>query len=147
MWTVTTWFGAVWSDRIGRIRVYAIGYTLAILWVYPMFLLVNQGTLTLVGIALVGVAIPQGLTYGPQSALYAEMFPAQIRLSGASLAYAIGAILGGAFSPTIAEFLSQQTGTVVSVAFYLGVTSAISLATILTIKDRSQEPLHSISGH
>ena len=147
VWTVTTWFGAVWSDRIGRIRVYAIGYTLAILWVYPMFLLVNQGTLTLVGIALVGVAIPQGLTYGPQSALYAEMFPAQIRLSGASLAYAIGAILGGAFSPTIAEFLSQQTGTVVSVAFYLGVTSAISLATILTIKDRSQEPLHSISGH
>ena len=64
----------------------------------PDVLLVNQGTLTLVGIALVGVAIPQGLTYGPQSALYAEMFPAQIRLSGASLAYAIGAILGGAFA-------------------------------------------------
>ena len=58
-----------------------------------------------------------------------------------------GAILGGAFSPTIAEFLSQQYGTVVSVAFYLGVMSLISLVTVLTIKDRSQEPLHSISGH
>jgi MFS family permease len=112
-----------------------------------MFLLVQQGTLVAIAIALVGVAIPQGLTYGPQSALFAEMFPARIRLSGASLAYAIGAILGGAFSPTIAEYLSQSTGTVVSVAFYLAVMSAISLATVLTIKDRSQEPLHSISGH
>ncbi|MGB8380759.1 MAG: MFS transporter [Dermatophilaceae bacterium] len=147
VWTVTTWFGAVWSDRIGRVKVYALGYVLAILWVYPMFLLVQQGTLTSVAIALVGVAIPQGLTYGPQSALYAEMFPARIRLSGASLAYAFGAILGGAFSPTIAEFLSQQYGSVVSVAFYLGVMSLVSLITVLTIKDRSQEPLHSITGH
>jgi MFS family permease len=144
---VTTWTGAVLSDRVGRIKVYAVGYILAILWVYPMFVLVQQGTLVAVAIALIGVTIPQGLTYGPQSALFAEMFPARIRLSGASLAYAIGAILGGAFSPTIAEFLSQQSGTVVSVAFYLGVMSIISLATVLTIKDRSQEPLHSISGH
>jgi MFS family permease len=146
-WAVTTWTGAVLSDRVGRIKVYAVGYILAILWVYPMFVLVQQGTLVAVAIALIGVTIPQGLTYGPQSALFAEMFPARIRLSGASLAYAIGAILGGAFSPTIAEFLSQQSGTVVSVAFYLGVMSIISLATVLTIKDRSQEPLHSISGH
>jgi MFS family permease len=147
IWLASTWVGAVWSDRVGRIRVYAVGYVLAILWVFPMFLLVQQGTLVAIAIALVGVAIPQGLTYGPQSALFAEMFPARIRLSGASLAYAIGAILGGAFSPTIAEYLSQSTGTVVSVAFYLAVMSAISLATVLTIKDRSQEPLHSISGH
>ncbi len=147
VWIVSTWFGAVLSDRIGRIKVYVIGYILAIIWVFPMFVLIQQGTLASVAIALVGVAIPQGLTYGPQSALFAEMFPARIRLSGVSLAYAVGAILGGAFAPTIAEYLSQRTGTVVSVAFYLAATSLISLLTVLTIKDRSKEPLHTASGH
>ncbi len=147
IWFASTWIGANLSDRIGRVKVYTIGYVFSILWVFPMFLLLREPNLAMVAIALMVTGIPQGLTYGPQSALYAEMFPASIRLSGVSLAYAIGAILGGAFSPTIAEFLTQQFGTVTSVGFYLATWALISLVTVNTIKDRSQEPLHTISGH
>lgn len=147
VWFASTWVGANLSDRIGRVKVYIIGYVLTILWVFPMFFMLRAGGLAWVAVALVGTAIPQGLTYGPQSALYAEMFPAAIRLSGVSLAYAIGAILGGAFSPTIAEYLTQTFGSVISVAFYLVVWSLISLVAVSMIKDRSKDPLHTISGH
>ena len=147
VWFVSTWIAANLSDRIGRVRTYTIGYVFAVLWILPMFLLLNGGNLLTVAIALIVTGIPQGITYGPQSALYAEMFPAAIRLSGVSLAYAIGAILGGAFSPTIAEWLTTQFGSVVWVSAYLIVWALISLVTVNTIKDRSQEPLHTISGH
>ena len=54
-----------------------------------------------------------GLSYGPQASLYAEMFPANVRYSGVSIGYALGAILGGAFAPMIAEALISSTGQVV----------------------------------
>jgi MFS family permease len=56
------------------------------------------------------LTIGLGFTYGPQAALYAELFPASIRFSGVSISYAIGAILGGAFAPTIAQAIVQATG-------------------------------------
>ena len=45
------------------------------------------------------IPLPLGLTYGPQAALYAEMFPAGVRYSGISVGYALGSILGGASRP------------------------------------------------
>lgn len=50
-----------------------------------------------------------------------ELFPASIRFSGVSISYALGAVLGGAFSPTIATALVQATGSTTSVAIYLAI--------------------------
>ena len=60
--------------------------------------------------ALVILALPLGLTYGPQAALYAEMFPAGVRYSGISVGYALGSILGGAFAAMIAQWIISATG-------------------------------------
>ena len=57
------------------------------------------------------------------SAMYAEMFPVAVRYSGVSIGYALGAILGGAFAPTIAEILMQSTGWSVSVGIYIMVSA------------------------
>ncbi len=147
VWMGSTWFAANLSDRIGRVRVYTIGYVATILWAFPLFFLLRYGTLTSVAVALVVTAVPLGFTYGPQSAMYAELFPASVRLSGVSLAYAVGAILGGAFSPTVAQYLTQSFNTVVAVAFYLAFLSVVSLTAVLTIRDRYKEPLRTMSGH
>lgn len=45
---------------------------------------------------------------------HGELFPAYIRFSGVATSYALGAILGGAFAPTIATALVQAIGTTVS---------------------------------
>lgn len=140
VWIGCTYVGAWWSDRSGRPIVYKAGYAMLFVLLLPQFWLLSQGTALSVGVALLTLAVPLGLTYGPQSALFAEMFPARIRLSGASLAYAVGAVLGGAFAPMIAEALTQGFGTVLAVAPYLMGMALVSLVTAFFLTDRSGGP-------
>jgi MFS family permease len=146
LWLLFTYVGAAWSDRVGRPRVYKLGYALMAVLIYPQFLLISTGTELGTGLALLTMAVPLGVTYGPQSAMFAEMFPAHIRLSGVSLAYAVGAVLGGAFAPMIAEALTQGFGTVVAVAPYLIVMTLISFITVFFVTDRSREPQETMSA-
>ena len=81
------------------------------------------------------------MTYGAQAAFYSELFPASIRFSGVSISYAIGAILGGAFSPLIASWLISMTGSTAAVAFYLAAMTLIGLGATLILRDRSGIPL------
>ena len=60
---------------------------------YP---LVNTGSIGLLFMGLAILTVGLGLTYGPQAALYSELFPASVRFSGVSISYAIGAIIGAA---------------------------------------------------
>ncbi|MGW5969813.1 MFS transporter [Streptomyces sp. NPDC055186] len=145
VWIAFTYVGARWSDLSGRPVVYKFGYSMLFVLLLPQFWLLSQGTGPGVGVALLTLAVPLGLTYGPQSALFAEMFPARIRLSGASLAYAVGAVLGGAFAPMIAEALTQGFGTVIAVAPYLMGMALISLVTAFFLTDRSAEPQESMA--
>ncbi len=75
-----------------------------------------------------------GLSYGAQSALFAGLFPTNVRYSGSSLAYAFGAILGGGFAPFIATWLVLKTGTGVSVGVYMLAMVAISLVASIMIR-------------
>ncbi len=79
--------------------------------VFPLFWLINTGSLPMLYLALRLFAVGLGLSYGPQAAWYWELFPASVRFSGVSISYAIGAILGGAFAPTIAHALVQTGGS------------------------------------
>ncbi|GAB3484247.1 MFS transporter [Nocardiopsis coralliicola] len=135
-WIASTWYGAALSDRIGRPRTFVIGYAAVIVWLLPMFWLVGTGRYGAVLAALLVFGLLMGLSYGALAALYAEHFPAPVRLSGASIAYAIGAILGGAFAPMIATWLESELQSVLAVAGYLAVLAAISLAVAFTFPDR-----------
>ncbi len=105
-----------------------------------LFPLVNSGSIVLLTIGLMLLTVGLGLTYGPQAALYAELFPASIRFSGVSIAYALGAI-SVARSPTIATPLVESTGTTVSVTVYLAIMAVLGLvATPLLLRDRSGIP-------
>ncbi|CAH0224614.1 Inner membrane metabolite transport protein YhjE [Arthrobacter sp. Bi26] len=118
-WLVFTMVGGHLSDRWGRIKTVKVGYILMFVWMVPLFLLIDAANVWLYLLALVGLTIGNGLTYGPLSALFAEMFPAEIRYSGISIAYAIGAILGGAFAPLAAEWLLGATQSSLSIAAYI----------------------------
>jgi len=109
--------------------------------VFLLFPLVNTGEVGLLALGLVILTVGLGFTYGPQAALYAELFPASIRFSGVSISYAIGAILGGAFAPTIATALVQATGSTQAVTWYLAGMTALGLLATLLLRDRSGIPL------
>jgi MFS family permease len=140
-WLISTLAGGWLSDRYGRIRVYQIGFVIQLAWMFPFFALVNTRDVGLLVLALVLFSVGLGFTYGPQAALYAELYPTRVRYSGAAISYAFGAVLGGAFAPTIAEALQSSTGTVYSVGVYLAVMTAIGLVTSFFIKDQPGKPL------
>ncbi|NAZ74258.1 MFS transporter [Kineococcus sp. T13] len=136
VWLASTWTAGVVSDRIGRRNTYIVGWICQLAAIFPMFALVNSGDILLLALGLGLFSIGIGLTYGPQSAFFSELFPASIRYSGVSISYALGAILGGAFAPTIATALVQRTGTVHSVGWYLSALTVIAFAATLLIRDR-----------
>ncbi|KAB3522745.1 MFS transporter [Corynebacterium sp. zg254] len=126
-WTVFTLLSGSLSDRIGRTQTFTIGYILLVAAIFPAWLLVDAANIWLFATALLILTPGLALSYGPQSALYAELFPREIRYSGVSISYAIGAILGGAFAPMIAQMLLGRTGSTLSIGVYLVVLYAIAL--------------------
>ncbi|SEF37456.1 Predicted arabinose efflux permease, MFS family [Amycolatopsis pretoriensis] len=140
-WLVSTLVGGWLADRVGRITVYRIGFAVQLVWMVPFFALLDTANAGLLVLALVLFSVGLGFTYGPQAALYAEMYPTRVRYSGAALSYAIGAVLGGAFAPTIAEALQSSTGTVYSVCAYLAGMTLIGLVATFFVRDRRDVPL------
>ncbi|MGX5697748.1 MFS transporter [Agromyces soli] len=140
-WLLSTWFAGWLSDRIGRRSTYLIGWIMQLVGVFLLFPLVNTGSIWLLFAGLAILTIGLGFTYGPQAALYSELFPASIRFSGVSISYAIGAIIGGAFAPTIASALVQATGSTVSVTWYLAGMTLVGLVATLLLRDRTGIPL------
>jgi len=141
-WLVFTLWGGAVSDRLGRVRTFQIGYTFLALWAVPMWFLIDTGDIVWYFVALFVMTFGLGLSYGPQASLYAEMFPANVRYSGVSIGYALGAILGGAFAPMIAEALMGATGQSWTIGVYIAVAALISLAGVSLVKETKGVDLH-----
>ena len=145
VWFLATLLSGYMADWIGRKTTFVIGFLWMIVLTFPLFFFVragietNQSWLLIIGMSLMAVGL--GLTYGPQSAWYAESFPASVRTSGVSISYALGAILGGAFSPLIAAALVEQWGTTLAVSTYLTVMTVIGLTAALIVRDRQGIPM------
>jgi MFS family permease len=93
-WLIFTLAGGWLSDKIGRVKTFLTGYAIVFVWMIPMFALIGTKNIVLYGVALFVLTIGLGLSYGPMSVMYAEMFPANVRYSGISIGYAFGSILG-----------------------------------------------------
>ncbi|MBQ7804799.1 MFS transporter, partial [Rhodococcus sp. (in: high G+C Gram-positive bacteria)] len=140
-WGVFTMIGAYWSDRRGRTTVMNVGNLAMVLFAVPFFLLIDTGNLGWIYVAMILFSVGLGLSYGPQPALFAELFPASIRYSGASISYAVGTIFGGAFAPTVAQWLLGKTGGTLAISIYLALLAAVSFVATMLIKDRSGRDL------
>lgn len=137
-WTaLTLWAGSL-SDRIGRTQAFTLGYVILFVVMIPVFLMIDTGNIVLFGLGLLLLIPGLALSYGPQSALYAELFPREIRFSGVSISYALGAILGGAFAPMIATMIAERTGVFWLIAVYLMALTIIALIALA----RSPKDLH-----
>jgi MFS family permease len=72
------------------------------------------------------------MTYGPIGTLLAELFPAQVRYTGASLAFNLAGILGASLAPYIATWLATNHG-LQYVGYYLSGAALLSLVALLLI--------------
>lgn len=140
-WMLSTAFAGFISDYLGRKNTFIIGFTLQAIGAFLLFPLVNSADLGKIYGALLFLTLGLGLTYGQVGATYAELFPASIRASGASITYALGSIFGGAFAPTIAASLYSQTGSTWAITGYLVTASVIGLLVALCLRERKGIPL------
>ncbi|SAK67979.1 major facilitator transporter [Caballeronia catudaia] len=123
------------SDRIGRARIYFWGSLATGLSAFLGFwLMKNSGGNTM--LAWLAVVIPLGVVYasiyGPEAALFSELFDAKVRYSGISFVYQFSGIFASGISPIIATWLLQRNGgdpwMIAGYCLAAGVISALSAA-------------------
>ncbi|GEP03894.1 MFS transporter [Methylobacterium oxalidis] len=101
------------SDRLGRTRVYAWGSLVTGLSAFPAFwiFLAHPESTTAIWLALI---VPFGIlyasVYGPEAALFSELFPARVRYTGISFVYQFSGIFASGLTPIIATALLQVSG-------------------------------------
>lgn len=120
-------FGGL-SDHWGRKKLFMAGLVLTGLWSLAFFPLLQTLSYPLILIALTGQLLCLSVMYGPQAALFAELFPVEVRYSGASLGYQLGAVLGGGFAPIIATALFARYASTWPIAAFLFLVCCISLS-------------------
>jgi len=129
---------ALLADRHGR-RTAMILVSIAIaafgLAFGPLF---GSGQLALVILFMVLGQCLIGMTYGPLGTLLSEMFPAEVRYTGASLTFNLAGILGASLAPYIATWLATSYG-LQYVGWYLSAAAALSLAALLMTGGTRQE--------
>jgi MHS family shikimate/dehydroshikimate transporter-like MFS transporter len=110
------------SDRMGRRIIYLLGCVAAICLSFPVFWAIETREPVIVVLAFViGMSIGHGIMYGVQASFLSEMFPSNLRYSGASLGYQLAAPVGGGLVPLAA-------GTIVGLTH--GATWPVSLLMI-----------------
>ncbi|PIK73545.1 histidine kinase, partial [Methylobacterium frigidaeris] len=114
------------SDRIDPTRVLIVGCAGTIVSGILLAPMLGSGSLVTTFVFLAFALWVMGFVNGPLGAWLPSLFPPRVRYSGTSVAFNVGGIVGGAFSPMIAQGLAEQSG-LTAVGFYLALTGGISL--------------------
>ena len=129
---------AVVADRIGRRKILMLATALIAVFGFFFSFFLNSGQNSLITtFVCMGMAL-MGFTYGPLGTFLSELFPTQLRYTGASLTFNLAGILGAAFAPMIAIWLATNYN-LTYVGFYLTVTATVSLLAFLIIKKDKQK--------
>ena len=130
-----------YSDRHGRKGVFMLGAILTAIWSFAIFPLVDTGSFWMIVLAISFGLVFVSMMYGPQAAFFTELFSTEVRYSGATLGYQFGAILGGAFAPTIAALLWNDYG-IIWVSVYIAFASLLTIISVLFLTETFQRDLN-----
>ncbi len=125
---------SAYSDRYGRKGIFILGSITTAIWAFALFPLVDTGNFWLTVLAITFGLVFIAMMYGPQAAFFTELFSTEVRYSGANLGYQMGAILGGAFAPTIATKLWTDFD-IFWVSVYIATASILTLVSVLFLTE------------
>ncbi|MDP0255202.1 MFS transporter [Glaesserella parasuis] len=124
----------IFADKIGR-RKWLIYVTtgIGIFGLLMPFFLGNGTPMTVFAFLIVGMVF-MGMTFGPMAALLPELFPTEVRYSGASLAYNLASIVGATVAATFAIKINAAYG-LIGVGIYLAINAVITLIVLFASKE------------
>lgn len=120
------------SDRWGRTVVFGWGSVITALSAFPAFWLMQEGadTRTIWLAIIVPFGVLYASVYGPEAALFCDLFDAKVRYTGISFVYQFSGIFASGITPIIATALLQQAGgepwLVCAYVLFAGLVSAWS---------------------
>ncbi len=133
------------SDKIGRTRTFMMGALITGILVFPAFWMMNHsgGSRFLIYLALIvpfGIVYP--MVYGPQAALFSELFSTRVRYTGVSFVYQFSGIFASGLTPLIATYLLEKNGGQPwLVCGYVVIVSIISIVAVSTMRDRTRQSI------
>ncbi|MDN3016925.1 MFS transporter [Paenibacillus sp. BSR1-1] len=127
------------SDRFGRKKIFKIGTVCVIAFAMPYFFLLSKKSILLLTIAvMIGYAIWSIIT-SVLGTMFTEMFRAEVRYTGISMGYQLGAAIFGGTAPLIATSLvTAFHGSWVPAAIYLMLLGVMSLICVSLMKSMSE---------
>ena len=130
------------SDRVGRKKLYLLGTVLGIAYIVPFFWLMNQKSYAvLVAATVLGFGAIWSIYGALMGTFLAESFTADVRYTGISLGYQVGAALVGGPAPLIATALVGTTNNYPAIGIFIAGCAAVSFIAVLMTRDRSGQVL------
>jgi len=125
------WAG-YWADASTPRIVLAFGCALSVAAGFLLAPMMAGGDLLLIGGFLSLLLLLMGFVYGPLGAWLPGLFPARVRYTGASVAFNMGGVIGGGFTPIVAASLAAQGLDLVGI--YLSAAAALSFIALILLR-------------
>lgn len=129
------------SDRVGRRKMFLIGAAAMLIYAFPYFFIVNTHEPMLVILAtFIGLVVIWPPITAILGTMFSESFSKEVRYTGVTLGYQIGAAVAGGSAPLIAEFLMNQfDGSSIPVSLYIIMTAAVSLVAVFALQGETAQ--------
>lgn len=126
------WLG----DKFNRLRLFNIAAVLSFLLIYPLITFLSLGDAWIP--VIIGFVFMSIFTYAQVPAFVSEIFPTQVRTTGASLVLNLGAMFGGV-TPLVCWWLYELNNNIWDISYWLVATGVYGIVSGLLMR-KSYDP-------
>lgn len=129
-------------DRIGRRSIMMIGCLLTAAMAFPLFSLVQTGSVWAAFIGMI-IVLPlcHAMTYGPQAAWIPEVFPTRLRYSGSGIAYTVGGLLFSAPVPFVSAWLLSKVEGTWTLSVYIIIGAVLTFVAVWVSRESRDDEI------
>ena len=126
------------SDRFGKIGFMFCGTILTILFIYPVFIALQNGNFF---VFIIAICCFITCFNAPRNAFLINFYPVKYRYTGIAFSSSIGIAIFGGGMPIISTILVKYTGNSAAPAFYLMFMALLATMALLVMKSKLIKPI------